>query len=66
VMASDRALHAVGAVVDAPDPGADDALLERIWRDVQTARMHVASNVEQVLTVVGRHTVGIAVDDLMW
>ncbi len=66
VMASDRALRAVGAVIDDPGPDADAALLERIWRDVQTARMHVASNVEQVLTVVGRHSVGIAVDDLMW
>lgn len=66
VMASDRALRAVGAVIDDPGPGADESLLERIWRDVQTARMHVASNVEQVLTVVGRHSVGIAVDDLMW
>lgn len=66
VMASDRALRAVAAVIDDPGPDADEALLERIWRDVQTARMHVASNVEQVLTVVGRHSVGIAVDDLMW
>lgn len=66
VMASDRALRSVGSVVADPGPDADEALLERIWRDVQTARMHVASNVEQVLTVVGRHSVGIAVDDLMW
>jgi 3-hydroxy-9,10-secoandrosta-1,3,5(10)-triene-9,17-dione monooxygenase len=66
VMGSDRALRAVRAVIDDPSPDADEALLERIWRDVQTARMHVASNVEQVLTVVGRHSVGIAVDDLIW
>ncbi|WBP96453.1 acyl-CoA dehydrogenase family protein [Mycolicibacterium neoaurum] len=62
VMASDRAVKAVAAAVGA----ADDPALERIWRDVLTARMHVASNVEQVLAVVGRHTVGIDVDDLMW
>lgn len=66
VMASDRALRAVGVVVDDPGPEMDEALLERTWRDVHTARMHVASNVEQVLAVVGRHTVGIDVDDLMW
>jgi 3-hydroxy-9,10-secoandrosta-1,3,5(10)-triene-9,17-dione monooxygenase len=66
VMAADRAVRAVGAVIGGPGPDADETLLERIWRDVQTARMHVASNVEQVLTVVGRHSVGIAVDDLMW
>ncbi|MDZ7885618.1 MAG: hypothetical protein U5N53_23195 [Mycobacterium sp.] len=66
VMAADRALHAVEVVVDDPGIEPDEPLLERIWRDVQTARMHVASNVEQVLTVVGRHSVGIAVDDLIW
>lgn len=66
VMASDRALRAVGAVVDDPGSGADTSLVERVWRDAHTARMHVASNVEQVLAVVGRHTVGVDVDDVMW
>ncbi|MGU3502403.1 acyl-CoA dehydrogenase family protein [Mycobacterium sp. C31M] len=66
VMASDRALRVVAAVVDSPSPDVDEVVLERVWRDAQTARMHVASNVEQVLAVVGRHTVGIDVDDLMW
>ncbi len=45
---------------------ADDVLMERVWRDVQTARMHVSSNVEQVLSVVGRFAVGLDVDDLIW
>jgi 3-hydroxy-9,10-secoandrosta-1,3,5(10)-triene-9,17-dione monooxygenase len=45
---------------------ADSHLLERVWRDVQTARMHVASNVEQVLAVVGRFALGLDVDDLIW
>ncbi|CAM3817008.1 acyl-CoA dehydrogenase family protein [Mycobacterium frederiksbergense] len=66
VMAADRALRAVEVVVDDAGIEPDEPLLERIWRDVQTACMHVASNVEQVLTVVGRHSVGIAVDDLIW
>lgn len=66
VMAADRAWHALGAVVDDPGPGVDQAVLERMWRDAQTARMHVASNVDQVLSVVGRHALGLDVDDLIW
>lgn len=66
VMASDRAWRAVAALIDDPGPDADEDLLERVWRDVQTARMHVASNVDQVLSVVGRHALGLDVDDLIW
>lgn len=66
VLASERAARAVGLIVADPGPDADEALLERVWRDVQTARMHVASKLEQVLAVAGRHTLGLNVDDLIW
>ncbi|WP_319455713.1 MULTISPECIES: acyl-CoA dehydrogenase [unclassified Mycobacterium] len=64
VMASERAVRAARAIVQSPGP--DDGLIERVWRDVQTARMHVSSNVEQVLAVVGRFAMGLNVDDLIW
>lgn len=66
VMASDRAWRALGVMVDDPGPDVDELLLDRVWRDVQTARMHVASNVDQVLSVAGRHALGFDVDDLIW
>jgi 3-hydroxy-9,10-secoandrosta-1,3,5(10)-triene-9,17-dione monooxygenase len=65
VMASERAVQAIRAVMQDPGIDADD-LMERIWRDVQTARMHVSSNVEQVLSVVGRFAMGLNVDDVIW
>lgn len=66
VMAADRAVRAVSTIVQSPAHGGDDDIIERVWRDVQTARMHVSSNVEQVLSVVGRHALGLDVDDLIW
>ena len=66
VMASERALRAIREVVRNPGEGADEELLERVWRDVQTARIHVSSNVEQVLALAGRFDMGLAVDDLIW
>lgn len=66
VMASERAVGAIQAVMQDPGTGVDDTLMERVWRDVQTARMHVASNVELVLSVAGRFAVGLNVDDLIW
>ncbi|CAN3130021.1 Pigment production hydroxylase [Mycobacterium sp. smrl_JER01] len=66
VMASERALAAIRTVVQDPPAGSDELLLERIWRDVQTARMHVSSNVEQVLALVGRFELGQNVDDRIW
>jgi len=66
VMASERSLRAVSEVVRNPAPDADADLLERLWRDVQTARIHVSSNVEQVLALVGRFAMGLAVDDLIY
>lgn len=66
VMACERALRAVGAVVS-DTGGSDDAeVLERVWRDMQTACKHVSSNVEQVLAVAGRFALGLNVDDLIW
>ncbi len=64
VMACERAIRAVRAVVR--HDGHDDALAERLWRDVQTARRHVSSNVDQVLTVAGRFALGLTIDDLIW
>lgn len=66
VMAADRAWRAIAAVVHDPGPDVDEVVLERVWRDVQTARMHVASSVDQVLAVVGRFTLGLDVDHLIW
>lgn len=66
VMASERAVGAARTVVHNPGNDSDHALLERIWRDVQTARRHVSSNVDQVLSVVGRFAMGLNVDDLIW
>lgn len=66
VMASERSLRAVAEVVRNPAPDVDADLLERLWRDVQTARIHVSSNVEQVLALVGRFAMGLAVDDLIY
>lgn len=66
VMASERALRAISVVMQSPGQDADEVLLERVWRDAQTARMHVSSNVEQVLSVVGRFAFGLNVDDLIW
>jgi 3-hydroxy-9,10-secoandrosta-1,3,5(10)-triene-9,17-dione monooxygenase len=66
VMASERAVAAIRTVVHNPGNGADHLLLDRIWRDVQTAQRHVSSNVEQVLSVVGRYAMGLNVDDLIW
>ncbi|WP_102142583.1 acyl-CoA dehydrogenase family protein [Mycobacterium hubeiense] len=64
VMASERAVRAVQTFLRHSD--VDDDVSERVWRDVQTARTHVASNVEQVLSVVGRFAFGLNVDDLIW
>lgn len=67
VLASDRAYGAIRTFMrHATGHAADDAVVERVWRDVQTARTHVASNVEQVLALVGRYSFGMEVDDILW
>ncbi|MGV0815588.1 acyl-CoA dehydrogenase family protein [Mycolicibacterium boenickei] len=67
VLASERAVAAIRTfMAHSAGPAAENALVERVWRDVQTARTHVASNVEQVLALVGRHSFGMEVDDILW
>lgn len=66
VMACERALKAVGAIVSDAHGSGDEELLERVWRDMQTARKHVSSNIDQVLAVAGRFALGLNVDDLIW
>ena len=58
VMASERAVRADNH--DRANPGSTrrPLLMERVWRDVQTARVHVSSNIEQVLSVVGSFASG--------
>lgn len=64
VIAFERAMQAVGLCVE--QAGADaDARLERVWRDMQTARLHAANDVERVLTTVGQFAFGLPVDDLI-
>lgn len=67
VLASRRAVAAIRTFI-AHSHGGDigDPLVERVWRDVQTAQTHVASNVEQVLSLVGRHSFGMEVDEIVW
>jgi 3-hydroxy-9,10-secoandrosta-1,3,5(10)-triene-9,17-dione monooxygenase len=65
VMATRRAMGAIRTVVQSSG-GVDEEVRDRVWRDAQTAQMHVASNVDQVLSVVGRFEMGLPVDDLIW
>jgi len=66
VMAAERAARAVQTVLFDPRCTLDPDSVDRIWRDAQTARLHVSSNVAQVLSVVGRHMLGLDVGDLIW
>ncbi|TXI59332.1 acyl-CoA dehydrogenase family protein [Mycolicibacterium mageritense] len=67
VLAAERAVEAIETfVAHSAGHDAGNAVVERVWRDVQTARTHVASNVEQVLELVGRHAFGMEVDDILW
>ena len=66
VLAFERARNAVQLFV--PQSGSDDdndGRVERVWRDVQTAGMHVANDVDRVLSVVGQFAFGLKVDDFM-
>lgn len=64
VLAFERAMQAVGLCVE--QAGADaQPRLERVWRDMQTARLHAANDVERVLTAVGQFAFGLPVDDLI-
>ncbi|WP_066896826.1 acyl-CoA dehydrogenase family protein [Mycolicibacterium houstonense] len=67
VLASERAVGAIRTFMAHSDGrDAEDAVVERVWRDVQTAQTHVASNVDQVLALVGRYSFGMEVDDILW
>jgi 3-hydroxy-9,10-secoandrosta-1,3,5(10)-triene-9,17-dione monooxygenase len=63
VVAFERASNAVQLLVQQADP--DDEALERVWRDVQTAHMHVANDVDRVLSAVGQFAFGLKVDDFI-
>jgi len=67
VIASERAYTAMQTFIQhAAGRHVDDRDSDVVWRDVQTARTHVASNVEQVLSLVGRYSFGMEVDDILW
>ena len=66
VLAFERALRAIQLFVQRAGPGVDgDGLVERVWRDAQTARMHAANDVERVLSVVGQFAFGLKVDEFI-
>ncbi|ORW04453.1 acyl-CoA dehydrogenase family protein [Mycobacterium kyorinense] len=58
VLAFERAMTAIRLF----EPDVDAELVERVWRDVRTAHMHVANDVERVLSVVGQFAFGLKVD----
>lgn len=58
-LAFDRARQAVQLLVGRPDA---DGRLERVWRDIQTAHLHVANDVDRVLSTVGQFALGVPVD----
>ncbi|KLO26913.1 acyl-CoA dehydrogenase [Mycolicibacter heraklionensis] len=64
VLAFERAMQAVKRCVEQAGAAAD-ARLDRVWRDMQTARLHAANDVERVLTAVGQFAFGLPVDDLI-
>ncbi|MGB3332648.1 MAG: acyl-CoA dehydrogenase family protein [Mycobacterium sp.] len=64
VLAFERAMQAVERCV-AQAGATADARLDRVWRDMQTARLHAANDVERVLTAVGQFAFGLPVDDLI-
>ena len=66
VVACERAARAVRIAIRTVASDVDHDVVDRLWRDVQTARIHSANNTEQVLTMYGRFAFGLSVDDLMW
>lgn len=64
VVAFERAMRAVRFVVG-HSGSVDDVRAERVWRDIQTAHMHVANDVDRVLSVVGQAEFGVQVDEFM-
>jgi 3-hydroxy-9,10-secoandrosta-1,3,5(10)-triene-9,17-dione monooxygenase len=66
VMAFERAMKAIELFVGQSGPDDhNDGQVERVWRDVQTAHMHVANDVDRVLSAVGQFAFGLKVDDFI-
>lgn len=63
VMAFARAMAAVRLVVERHED--TEGRVERVWRDLQTAHLHVANDVDRVLTSVGQFELGLQVDEFM-
>lgn len=64
VLAFERAMNAVRLFVSHARCD-DDGRVERVWRDAQTAHVHVANDVDRVLSVVGQFAFGLPVDEFM-
>lgn len=64
VVAFERAAQVVRWFVEQSSLDGDDRV-ERVWRDVQTARMHVSNDAERVLSVAGQFAFGMKVDEFI-
>lgn len=62
VVAFERAAQVVRLFVE---QSSGDDRVERVWRDVQTAHMHVSNDAERVLSVVGQFAFGMKVDEFI-
>lgn len=62
VLAFERSMQVVRLCLARNDA---DGRAERVWRDMQTARLHAANDVERVLAAVGQFAFGLPVDDLI-
>lgn len=66
VVAFERAARVVRWFVGQAGGDLDgDGVIERVWRDVQTAHMHVSNDAERVLSVVGQSAFGLKVDEFI-
>lgn len=63
VMAFARSMDAVRLNVERHRD--TDGRIERVWRDLQTAQLHVANDVDRVLSSVGQFELGLQVDEFM-
>lgn len=68
VRATERAVYAVDLLMESSGGGAlrtGDGTLQRAWRDIRTARGHVANDPERALALFGADALGLDVRDLM-
>lgn len=66
VLAFEHAVNVVRLFVQRDSSDDDDyRRAERLWRDMQTAGMHVANDVDGVLSSVGQFAFGLKVDDFV-